>query len=97
MTRKVSGLNIIRGEEYVEIHPEDAATLEIEDGEIIRVVSRRGSVEAKALISDKAPKGVVTMDFHFSESPVNILTNPVHDPVSKIPEYKACAVRVEKR
>jgi anaerobic selenocysteine-containing dehydrogenase len=36
------------------------------------------------------------MDFHFAESPVNALTNPAHDPISKIPEYKVCAVRVEK-
>jgi len=97
MTRKVAGLNIIRGEEFVEIHPDDAAALEVNNGDVVRVTSRRGSVEAKVLISDKAPKGVVTMDFHFSESPVNVLTNPAHDPVSRIPEYKACAVRIEKR
>ena len=36
------------------------------------------------------------MDFHFAESPVNALTNPAHDPISKIPEYKVCAVRIEK-
>ncbi|HEC32150.1 MAG TPA: formate dehydrogenase subunit alpha, partial [Deltaproteobacteria bacterium] len=95
--RKVAGLNIIRGEEFVEIHPDDAAALEVNNGDVVRVTSRRGSVEAKVLISDKAPKGVVTMDFHFSESPVNVLTNPAHDPVSRIPEYKACAVRIEKR
>ncbi|MDD5476399.1 MAG: molybdopterin-dependent oxidoreductase [Syntrophales bacterium] len=96
MTRKVSGLNTMRGEEFIEINPGDAVFLGIKDLENVRVTSRRGAVETKALLSDKTPPGVVTMDFHFAESPVNMITNPVHDPVSKIPEYKACAVRIER-
>jgi len=96
MTRKVKGLNVFRGEELVEMNPQDASTLGIADGETVKVVSRRGAVVAKAKVTDVSPVGVVFMTFHFAESPTNQLTNPTLDPVAKIPEYKVCAVRVEK-
>jgi formate dehydrogenase alpha subunit len=96
MTRKVKGLNIFRGEEMVEINPEDASRFSIADGERVRVLSRRGQVTTRAKMTEVSPPGVVFMTFHFAESPVNILTNPAVDPVSKIPELKVCAVRVEK-
>jgi formate dehydrogenase alpha subunit len=96
MTRKVKGLNIFLGEGMVEINPEDAAALSIRDGEMVKVASRRGEVTAKARVTEVSPVGVVSMNFHFAESPANVLTNPALDPVSKIPELKVCAVRVEK-
>jgi len=96
LTRKVKGLNVLRGEGLVEINPEDASALGITDGEMVKVVSRRGEIEAKARVTEVSPKGVVFMNFHFAESPTNLLTNSALDPVSKIPEYKVCAVRVEK-
>jgi formate dehydrogenase alpha subunit len=96
MTRKVKGLNAILGEELVEINPGDASALGIADGEMVKVVSRRGEVVAKARVTEASPLGVATMDFHFAESPANVLTNPALDPVAKIPEFKVCAVRVEK-
>jgi formate dehydrogenase alpha subunit len=96
MTRKVGDLNILRGEELVEISPQDAITLGIEDGELIEVSSRRGRVRAKARTTEKSPAGVVFMTFHFSETPTNVLTNPALDPVAKIPEFKVCAVKVSK-
>ena len=96
MTRKVSGLNLMHNEELVEINPDDAAVLGIENAERVQVISRRGLVKARAEISDHIPKGVVTMDFHFAESPVNAITNSAYDPISHIPEYKACAVRIER-
>jgi formate dehydrogenase alpha subunit len=96
MSRKVKGLNVFRSEELVEINPEDAAALSIDDGEMVRVVSRRGEVAAKARVSGASPEGVITMSFHFAESPTNQLTNPALDPVAKIPELKVCAVRLEK-
>ncbi len=96
MTRKVKGLNIIRAEELVEINPSDASALGIADGEMVKVISRRGEVVTKAKVTEASPVGVVSMDFHFAESPVNILTNPALDPVAKIPEFKVCAVRIEK-
>jgi len=96
MTRKVKGLNQLLGEGTVEINPKDAEALGIADGEIVKVISRRGEVTAKAKVTEVSPEGVVFMNFHFAESPTNQLTNPALDPVAKIPEYKVCAVRVEK-
>jgi formate dehydrogenase alpha subunit len=96
MTRRVAGLNVFKGEGELEINPSDASRLRIKDGNRVKVVSRRGEVIAKAKVTEISPVGVVFMTFHFAESPANRLTNPVIDPVAKIPEYKVCAVRVEK-
>ena len=96
MSRKVDGLNTFKGEEEVEINPEDTRSLAINDGDRIKVVSRRGEVTARAKLTKASPPGVIFMTFHFAESPTNILTSPAVDPVSKIPELKVCAVRVEK-
>jgi anaerobic selenocysteine-containing dehydrogenase len=96
MSRRVEGLNVFKGEGEVEINPADASRLRIKDGNKVKVSSRRGTVEARARVTNVSPVGVVFMTFHFAESPANQLTNPVVDPVAKIPEYKVCAVRVEK-
>jgi formate dehydrogenase alpha subunit len=96
MTHRVPELDILLGQGMVEINPFDAATLSVKDGETVRVISRRGQVEARAKITGVTPVGVVSMDFHFAGTPTNVLTNPASDPVSRIPELKVCAVRVEK-
>ena len=96
MTRKSPGLNAMLKEERVEIHPEDAKRLGIADSEMVKVISRRGEVTARSRITDVTPVGSVYMTFHFAESPANRLTNPAYDRVTQTPEYKACAVRVEK-
>ena len=96
MTRKVSGLNMIEPEGAVEINPQDASKLSIAQGDKVKVSSRRGEVITKAKVTEALPPGVVFMTFHFAESAANILTNPKLDPVSKIPELKVSAVRVEK-
>jgi len=96
MSRRVKGLNAFRNEELVEINPQDAESLGIADGEKVKVISRRGEVAAKAKVTEVSPPGVVFMTFHFAESPTNQLTNPAIDPVAKIPEFKVCAVRIEK-
>jgi len=96
LTKKVKGLNILRGEELVEMNSENASSLGIADGEMVKVISRRGEVVAKAKVTDVLPVGAVFMTFHFAESPANLLTNPALDPVAKIPEYKVCAVRIER-
>jgi anaerobic selenocysteine-containing dehydrogenase len=86
----------LRGEEQIEINPVDAASLEIEDGETVKVISRRGAVTAKARISEVSPPGVVSMTFHYPETRTNILTHGALDPVAKIPELKVCAVKIER-
>jgi anaerobic selenocysteine-containing dehydrogenase len=96
MTRKISGLNQLRDREWLEMHASDAERLGLETGEMVKITSRRGSVKVSVQTNTQLIPGVVAMDFHFAESPVNALTNPAHDPISKIPEYKVCAVRIEK-
>jgi formate dehydrogenase alpha subunit len=96
LSRKVAGLNVLGGGEYVEINPEDAALLEIEDGENVKVVSKRGTIWAKAKVSRITPPGVVSMTFHYDETRTNILTHGALDPEAKIPELKVCAVKIER-
>ncbi len=96
MSRKVQGLNVLRPEELVEINPADAEKLGIATGDTVKVASRRGEITAKALVTPVSPKGVISMTFHFAESATNILTNNAVDPVAKIPEYKVCAVKLER-
>ncbi len=78
----------------LEMHPADAARLGIEDGQAVRVTSRRGAVVARAWVGQRATRGVVFLPFHFAEAAANLLTIDALDPQAKIPEYKACAVRV---
>ena len=96
MTRKVKGLNTFRSEEFVQISPQDAESLNIMDGDMVQVTSRRGEVTARAQLTDISPVGVISMTFHFAESPTNKVTSPALDPVAKIPEFKVAAVRIKK-
>jgi formate dehydrogenase alpha subunit len=95
-TRKIQGLNILHNEELVGINPADAKALGFADGDRVKVISRRGEVTARVKVTSASPLGVINMSFHFAESPTNVVTNPAIDPVSKIPELKVCAVRIEK-
>jgi len=95
MTRKTDGLNKMSGP-MVMISVEDAEALGIENSEIVKVVSRRGFIQTPAFITKRIGKGTIYIPFHYKEAAANILTNPVVDPVAKIPEYKACSARVEK-
>ncbi|MFZ5452603.1 MAG: formate dehydrogenase subunit alpha [Thermodesulfobacteriota bacterium] len=81
---------------YVEISPEDARALAVADGEAVLVSSRRGEIQIQVKISPRVNRGVVFIPFHFAECAANVLTNPALDPVAKIPEFKVCAVKVEK-
>jgi formate dehydrogenase alpha subunit len=96
MTRVSPTLHHELPEGYVEISPADAQAMDIKNGERIKVSSRRGEIQIKAKISRKVNRGVVFIPFHFAETAANVLTNPAYDPTAKIPEYKVCAVRVEK-
>jgi len=96
MTRVSPSLHQEVPEGYVEISPVDAKAMAIKDGERVKVSSRRGEIQIKARISGKVNRGVVFIPFHFAETAANVLTNSAYDPVAKIPEYKVCAVKVEK-
>jgi formate dehydrogenase alpha subunit len=95
MTRMARGPSERCPESLVEINPADARRLEIEEGQFVKVTSRRGTVSAKARLTERSAKGTIFMNFHFHEAAVNLLTNPALDPIGKIPEYKVCAVKVE--
>lgn len=95
LTRR-SKLDDIYPEALVEIHPQDAAGLEISSGDWVRVRSRRGAIEARSLVTERSPAGTVFIPFHFVEAAANILTVDARDPQAKIPDYKVCAVAVEK-
>ncbi len=96
MTRRSQGLLEIYQQAKVEIHPDDAARLDIRPNNRVRITSRRGSIEAEAWLTDRVPPGMIFANFHFPASPVNELTIAALDPVAKIPEYKICAIKVEK-
>ncbi|NPV03639.1 MAG: formate dehydrogenase subunit alpha [Syntrophaceae bacterium] len=96
MTRRSPFLNREIEAPYVEIHPADAAALGVGPGDRVRVTSRRGSIVTTARISDRVVKGSIFAPFHFTEARANVLTNPVLDPACKTPEYKVCAVKLEK-
>jgi formate dehydrogenase alpha subunit len=81
---------------YVEIHPQDAQRIGLDGHKRVRVISRRGEITAAAKITERVEPGVIFIPFHFAEAAANVLTNPALDPIAKIPEYKVCAVRVEK-
>ena len=96
MTRRSEKLDKEVPEAYVEINAHDADALGIGKSERVRILSRRGEIEARAWVTKRVPPGVVFIPFHFAEAAANALTHAALDPVAKIPEYKVCAVRVER-
>ncbi|MEV2249512.1 molybdopterin oxidoreductase family protein [Streptomyces sp. NPDC050147] len=96
-TRRVDELNSAAPGPFVELHPWLAARLEVEEGEPLAVVSRRGRAVAPARITTAIRSDTVFMPFHWpGEGRANSLTNPALDPVSRMPEFKVCAVRLER-
>jgi len=96
MTRKTEGLNDRSPECFVEISSTDAEKFQVKDHQMVKIVSRRGKIHARVLISDTAVTGSVFIPFHFAEAAANRLTNAALDPISKIPEYKVCAIKLVK-
>jgi len=96
LSRQSPGLEQLCPPAPVEISPQDAAREGIADGETVSVSSRRGVVQARAVVTERSPEGTIFMAFHFREAPANLLTNPALDPIAKIPELKVCAARIER-
>ncbi len=96
MTARTPGLNEIAGEGFIEVNYLDAEKLGIKNNEKIKVSSRRGEITATARVGRKVSQGETWMPFHFPDSPANVLTNAALDEFARIPEYKVCAVRIEK-
>jgi formate dehydrogenase major subunit len=96
VTRNAPTLENELHEAYLEVNPEDAGSIGVSADDFVKVASRRGEIKLKVRVTDRIGKGVVFMPFHFAEAAANALTNTALDPVAKIPEYKVCAVKVEK-
>ncbi|MEW6220954.1 MAG: formate dehydrogenase subunit alpha [Thermodesulfobacteriota bacterium] len=95
MTRRSPLLENQAPEPFVEIHPQDAAALGIDQDSLVRATTRRGSIVLPARVTERVSAGVVFIPFHYREAAANLLTNDALDPVAKIPEAKVCAVRLE--
>jgi len=95
MTRRSQKLDQEVQQAYVEIHPDDAAKIKLNGNKRVTVASRRGQIELDVRITKRIKPGIVFIPFHFAEAAANALTNAAIDPVSKIPEYKVCAVKIE--
>jgi formate dehydrogenase alpha subunit len=80
---------------FAQVSYADAAKLGLKDGDLARVTSRRGEVVTPVRPGDVVPPGSIFMDFHFMEANPNVLLGTSLDPVSKTPDYKVCAVRME--
>ena len=96
-TGRASGFGLLVPSEMAEINPDDADQLELSDGETVNVTSRRGSVEVPIKITDRSPYGTIFMSFAFPElTQTNRLTSDAYDFITETPEFKACAVRIDK-
>jgi len=96
MTRRSPTLTDQINEAFAEISGADAARIGVRQGEMITVASRRGEITLRAKVTDAIIGGVVFIPFHFAEAPANVLTNNAVDAESKIPEFKACAVKISR-
>ncbi len=96
MTMKTKGLNDRASDCFVEISTNEAAKYNLEDGTFVEIASRRGEINARIHISDKAVDGTIFIPFHYAQAAANRLTHAALDPVAKIPEYKVCAVKVSQ-
>jgi predicted molibdopterin-dependent oxidoreductase YjgC len=95
MTRN-SKIDEIWPEATVEVHPSDAERLGLETGDWVQVSSRRGAIKVRTMVTGRSPQGLVFIPFHFVEAAANLLTMDRTDPRAKIPDYKVCAVRLER-
>lgn len=94
MTRRVAPIERHAGTPYVEISPADSTRLEISDGDMVRVRSRRGEIDIRARVTKRVSEGTVFIPMHYYEAAANALTNDALDPKVKIPELKVCAVQI---
>ena len=97
MTRISPHLDVEQKTGYVTINPEDADALDVKEGDVLILSSRRGRMEAPAKISRTVEPGTLFLPIHFGENPTNVLTSAeAVDPLAKIPEFKVSAVSIEK-
>jgi assimilatory nitrate reductase catalytic subunit len=96
-TRRVAALRDAQPAPYVEIHPDLAELHGLDEGETVRVASRRGVAEGIVRVTESIRPDTVFMPFHWGGTgSVNLVTNAALDPISRMPEFKVCAVRLER-
>jgi len=95
MTRRTANEQILQ-DDYLMIHPDDAKTNLINEGDYVCLESPRGKVDVKARITDEVKQGILSTTFHFPEIMINNITGDVHDSEAMCPEYKVVAVRIRK-
>jgi assimilatory nitrate reductase catalytic subunit len=96
-TGRVEILDRLAPEGWVELHPADAGALGVRSGDLVRMVSERGTVDRiRVRVTRTVRAGEVFVPFHFDEQCANRLTLNEFDPISREPNYKQCAVRVER-
>jgi formate dehydrogenase major subunit len=96
MTRRSPSLEKEAPNAWIEINTDDAKALGVTNGEMVRAITRRGELKVTAKVTHDIKRNEMFMPFHYAECAANLLTNNALDPIAKIPEFKACAVRVEK-
>lgn len=96
MTSRTEGINQIADSSFIEMNTADAEALGIADGDRVKVSSRRGQIFSTARVSGKTNPGETWMPFHFQDGNSNWLTIAALDDICKVPEYKVCAVKVER-
>jgi formate dehydrogenase major subunit len=96
MTRRSKALDEIEPEPFIELHPADAARVGVAAGDYVVARTRRGSIRLRCRLSDASAAGSCFIPFHFREAAANLLTIDELDPFGKIPEFKYCAVAVER-
>jgi anaerobic selenocysteine-containing dehydrogenase len=97
MTRISPHLDVEQKTGYVTLNPQDADALDVKEGDVLVLSSRRGRMEAPAKISRAVEPGSLFLPIHFGENPTNVLTSAeAVDPLAKIPEFKVSAVSIEK-
>lgn len=96
MTGRVKEIMQVAPEELLEISPEDAKKLKIDNGDWVKVSSKRGKIKVRAKVTERSQKGNVFMTFHYSKALTNLLTSEHRDPITGTPEYKVTAVKIEK-
>jgi formate dehydrogenase (NADP+) alpha subunit len=96
MSGKADALNEIAPMAEAHINEEDAGKLGIKGGDMVELKTRRGAIKTRALVDSRIKKGIVFVPFHYADAPANRLTNPALDPKARIPEFKACAVKIKR-
>ena len=96
MSRRSEVLDRLVPAGVIEMNPTDAERLNVSERDTVKVSSRRGEIQIAARVTERVAPGQTFLAFHFHESPANRLTIAALDPIAKIPEFKVCAVRIEK-